>query len=99
MTTHIPEIDQALQTLRHAILGALSDIGEENALTLWGLSADTGLPRETLRGIIADLRSEGLVIYVRGLFADDGRPAGAGYAITAAGIAEITTATPMEAQP
>ena len=98
MTPHIPEVAEALQTLRHTILGALRDYGDdgEMALTLKGLSEHTGLPRETLRGIVADLRADELAIYLRGLWSDDGTPAGAGYAITAAGIAEISTreATP-----
>lgn len=81
----------AIGTLRYAILVALRDYGGagELALTLKGLSEYTGLPRETLRGIVADLRADGLTIYVRGLWGDDGQPAGAGYSITPKGMASI----------
>lgn len=58
-------------------------------LTLYGLNARTNLPRETLRGIIADLRAEHLVSVQRGLFSEDGTPAGTGYHITEIGLAHL----------
>lgn len=71
----------ALETLRRQILQALSDAEEGMCLSLHGLSSRTGLPRETLRGIIADMRADGLVSYHKGLWREDGTPGGAGYAI------------------
>jgi hypothetical protein len=38
------------------------------------------------RAIVADLRAAGLASYHKGLWSDDERPAGAGYAITQAGL-------------
>ena len=81
----------ALVMLRRAILEALDGVFEPGwCLSLYGLKARTDLPRETLRGIIADMRAEGLVSYHKGLWSDDGMPAGAGYAITEAGRAVLT---------
>ncbi len=71
----------ALQILRQMILNALYDAEEGMCLSLHGLSSRTGLPRETLRGIIADMRADGLVTYHKGLWRDDGTPGGAGYAM------------------
>lgn len=79
-----------LDALRHLILDALTTVAEEGyCLNLYGLEARTDLPRETLRGIVADMRKDGLVSYHKGLWAEDGMPAGAGYAITAAGRAAL----------
>lgn len=71
----------ALQILRQMILSALSDAEEGMCLSLHNLSSRTGLPRETLRGIIADMRADGLVSYHKGLWREDGSPGGAGYAV------------------
>ena len=73
----------ALGQLRLIILEALHDVSEPGwCLGLAALSARTNLPRESLRGIIADLRAEGLVSHHIGLWTEDGEPAGAGYALT-----------------
>lgn len=85
-----PEINDALNTLRYAILGALLDIGDDSAMTLLRLEISTNIPRETLRGIIADLRGDGLVMHVRGLCNDGGMFAGSGYAITQTGVEHIS---------
>ena len=46
----------------------------------------TELDRPTVRRCVRALARKGLAEYFRGLWTDDGRPAGAGYCITAAGI-------------
>lgn len=48
-----------------------------------------GLNREVIRGVIADLRARNFVVYERGLWTEDGQPAGAGYGITYAGFEHI----------
>lgn len=79
-------LQKAAQALRVAILKALEEADrQEMCLNLFGLQTRTGLPRETLRGIAADLRAEGLAAHKKGLWSDDGTPAGAGYCITKAG--------------
>lgn len=45
----------------------------------------TGLSRSEVRRACRSLRRKGLAEYSRGLWADDGQPAGAGYAATPAG--------------
>jgi hypothetical protein len=79
---------KAAATLRAAVLRALTEVPEPGwCLNLSGLSLRTGLSRELLRGLVADLRHEGLVEHQRGLWSEDGTPAGAGYALTPAGSA------------
>jgi DNA-binding transcriptional ArsR family regulator len=81
--------DTALGFLRRMILAALADAPEESwCRGLRSLSWATSLPREVIRGVLADLRENGLVEYRRGLMTDDGDVAGAGYALTARGRAD-----------
>ena len=40
------------------------------------------LPREVARGILRNLRDKGALVFMRGLWTEDGEPAGAGYALT-----------------
>lgn len=84
-------VPKALAALRSITLEALSEAEEGFCLPLSRLSIRTGLPRETLRGIIADLRAEGLASHHRGLMDESGVCAGSGYAITDAGLAELRT--------
>jgi hypothetical protein len=42
---------------------------------------DLGIPREILRGILKTMAERGLVAYERGLWTEDGEPAGSGYRI------------------
>ncbi|WP_417627042.1 hypothetical protein [Pararhodobacter aggregans] len=77
------ERDDPILALRRAILAALAEAADaEMCLNLFGLSSRTGLPRETLRGIVTDLRAEDLAAHHKGLWSEDGTPAGAGYSIT-----------------
>lgn len=79
----------ALGFLRGMILAALADAPEQSwCRGLRSLSWATHLPREVIRGVLADLRENGLVEYRRGLMNDDGEVAGAGYALTARGHAD-----------
>lgn len=40
------------------------------------------LPREVARGVLRHLRNKGALVFMRGLWTEDGEPAGAGYALT-----------------
>jgi hypothetical protein len=84
----VDPVAEATQVLQRAILTALAAVPEEGwCVGLRGLSGRTGLSREVCRAIVADLRAAGLASYHKGLWSDDERPAGAGYAITAEGRA------------
>lgn len=48
----------------------------------------TELDRKTVRRNVRALARKGLAEYFRGLWTEDGEPAGAGYCITAAGVVE-----------
>lgn len=71
--------------LRKSTLNALCTAHDGWCLNLNGLQKRTGISREILRGIITDLRSEGLVEHCIGLWFEDGEPAGAGYRLTEKG--------------
>lgn len=47
------------------------------------------IDREFARGYLRSMRARGLAAYERGLFDDDGMPAGSGYRITEAGRARL----------
>lgn len=81
-----PTLAEAYNVLKSAVLTAMTYVPEEGwCVSLHRLAADTGLSREVCRAIVADLRAAGLASYHKGLWSDDGTPAGAGYAITQAG--------------
>lgn len=42
---------------------------------------DMGIPRPIVRGILQELRNRGFVAFERGLWDEDGQPAGSGYRI------------------
>ncbi len=89
-----PTLHEASTALQHAILAALAAVPEPGwCVGLRGLSGRTGLSREVCRAMVADLRAAGLASYHKGLWSDDDMPAGAGYAITSAGLAMLASAT------
>lgn len=81
------DIRAAIDGLRLAVLRAVPR--NDWCLALGRLTADTDIPREICRGILAELRGDGLVAYRRGLLTDDGEVAGAGYTLTPKGEALI----------
>ena len=82
--------DELMNAVRKIVLDALTQVEDEGwCLNLHGLQVRTGFPKETLRGIIADLREDGLAAYYSGLWTEDGTPGGAGYAITNLGRAVL----------
>ena len=54
-------------------------------LYTWKIAEGADLPAAYARCALISLRNKGLVIYARGLFDDDGKTAGSGYAITVRG--------------
>lgn len=54
------------------------------------------IDREFARGYLRSMRARGLVVYERGLWDDDGMPAGAGYRITEAGAARLDEIDPPQ---
>ena len=87
-------IEGALHLLRGAVMDALDCVPEPCwYLSFKNLEPMTGIQRETLRGIVADLREDGLVEYQRGLMTEDGELAGSGYRLTAAGLAWVREQT------
>lgn len=79
----------ALGFLQGLIMAALADVPELGMYrSLSGLSSATGLPREVIRGVLEDLRANGLVQWRLDLLTEDGEVAGSGYALTARGRAD-----------
>ncbi|UXO93803.1 hypothetical protein Pan1_88 [Pseudanabaena phage Pan1] len=52
------------------------------------------LPREVARGVLRNLRDKGHLVFMRGLWTEDGEPAGAGYALTASTVARFRSLEP-----
>jgi hypothetical protein len=73
-----------IDNLETLILSVANDIASngENCVNLRGLENITKLPREICRGICKHLLSNEMISHHKGLWSDDGEPAGSGYAIT-----------------
>jgi len=54
------------------------------------------LDRASVRRSVRVLARKGLAEYYRGLWTEDGEPAGAGYCITPAGIKELSPLLPLD---
>lgn len=76
-------IDTAILALELPILRALDTVPEPGwCRGLRSIAEMTGIPRELCRALIRGLIDKGLATYHRGLWTEDGEPAGSGYAIT-----------------
>jgi hypothetical protein len=62
---------------------------EYYAFHLGYLARETGLHRDIVRGVCRSLTDQGLAHYMKGLWSEEGYPAGAGYGITDAGAARL----------
>ncbi|RRH70033.1 hypothetical protein [Falsigemmobacter faecalis] len=80
-----------VEALRRLALETLSECGEGYCLSLRGFLSRCGarIHPEIVRGIMADLRQDGLVAHCRGLMTEDGEMAGSGWGITPAGQAHL----------
>lgn len=61
------------------------------------VSERSGVPLRQIRRAVRSLARKGLVVYLRGLFTDEGYTAGSGYALTEAGHAFDRAITASEA--
>lgn len=71
------------------VLAALAETGEDWCLPFYPICRETKLDRKIVRISCRRLARNGLAKYHKGLWTDEGTPAGAGYAITRAGAAAI----------
>lgn len=82
-------------------LAALADQGGEDAdfgyLSFKSIAAESGLPLKYVRRTVRALARKGLAKYARGLWDEDGKPWGSGYAATRLGLdlAESLAARPQ----
>ena len=69
------------------VLAVLADETDEAELyySFDPIIVRTGLDRKQVRRAVRSLARRGFAVYARGLWTDDGEPAGAGYACTQAG--------------
>lgn len=75
------------------VLEALAMGGEDFGCFPFDLLAeDTGLDRKQVRRACRSLARKGLAEYHRGLWTEDGEPAGSGYCASAAGRKELEAA-------
>lgn len=58
-------------------------------LTFNTIASNSGVERSRIRRIVRHLARKGMTEFHRGLWTEDGMPAGSGYAITAAGRATL----------
>lgn len=79
------------------VLHALAYFGGEDSecgfVGFKPLAAETGLDRRTVRLACRSLSRKGFAKFARGLWTDEGEPAGAGYAATLAGMAKAEELT------
>ena len=79
-------VQDAIAALELPILRALDTVPEPGwCRNLGSICAMTGIPRELCRAVIRGLIDKGEARYHRGLWSEDGMPAGAGYCITEKG--------------
>ncbi|MCA2012424.1 hypothetical protein LCM17_13075 [Cereibacter sphaeroides] len=84
------DIPGAVARLQLAVLKALPR--EEWCFPLGRVAGETGIPREVCRGLIAELRADGLVVYQKGLLDDAGDAAGSGYRLSQRGVSFLAEA-------
>jgi hypothetical protein len=81
---------------REALRGLVGTHPTEYFRTFKGVANNCDLPAYLIRRTVRALSRKGLAVYSKGLWTDDGEPAGAGYALTDEGRA-LAEAFGMEA--
>ena len=82
------DLDAALREIRVGVLAALECTAADYEFShVQPIADQTGLPRDIVVATLRDLTNCGLARFARGLWTDDGTPAGAGYGLTAEGFA------------
>lgn len=79
----------AVAILDELILRYLAGIEDGFCSHIAPLAEHIGVDREIARGHLRSLADRGLAQYQKGLWYDDGLPAGSGYGITEAGRAQL----------
>lgn len=84
----LPSIKDAMKTLDWAVLQHMDEM-TPGGYDFWAFPlnafVDENITKDMAGAICRNLRNRGFVTFERGLFDDEGRPAGSGYAITKAG--------------
>lgn len=70
-------------------LYGLTDAFGENCIYFRTIAKSTGLDEKAVKAAARSLRAQGLAQFMRGLMTEDGRCAGAGYAITSQGVGVV----------
>lgn len=95
-------IIEARRAMDRAILADMNNLCVtyerfETFHSLRSLGHKTFLSRDMTRAICRDLTDRGFAQYARGLFNEDGVPAGSGYGITPRGLAYLTALEEVDA--
>lgn len=73
------------------VLAALAECGEDfGYLSFATIARRSGIEPDNVRRVTRSLARKGLAAFGKGLWTDDGRPAGSGYCATQAGRAVIS---------
>lgn len=91
----IPDAVKLTANETEALRGLVGTDRHERFRTFGGVSSHCELPKHLIRRTVRALARKGLAIYEKGLWSDDGMPAGAGYALTQAG-SDMADALGME---
>ncbi len=81
-------VNAALLMLENEIVRVMGQCGACGELVIYNrkIAKDLGLPKDMASALLKGLRTHGYVVYCRGLFDDDGNPAGSGYTLTGRGV-------------
>lgn len=82
----------ATAAIETGVLNVLFELPEGYCYNLRHLSEALGVHREYIRAACHALRERRLVTYQRGIWTEDGRPAGTGYMLTEAGVKALAAA-------
>jgi hypothetical protein len=81
----IPDATKLTANQQEALRGLLGTDEGEMFRTFKGIAANCDLDPQLIRRTVRSLARKGLATYAKGLWTDDGEPAGAGYALTNTG--------------
>lgn len=89
---------QRLTKREAATLKAWDGVPEEHCLPFKAVARRSGQPLEGIRRTVRALARKGTVRYERGLWTDEGEPAGSGYGVTPLGQMTLATSALALAQ-
>lgn len=91
LTKEMRVIENTVLYIMESSQNSFWDGRENQAFYLDFLVQQTGLHRDVVRGVCRSLTDQGLAFYMKGLWSEDGMPAGSGYGITDKGAARLCT--------